>query len=225
VERVRGLLAYVPPISPPAHPRQPWFRLDMLLDGIFAIAATLLVLDLHLPTDVPPGQVGHELTLLWPQYLAYGLGFVQILAGWVAVRRVSACTTGVDHYGSLGMLLALGMFVLTPFTTAVLARSIRNHADLGSAVRLMSIVLLVTMLIYSPTVYYLIRRGFLREDISEKLWTTFRILTYTAWIWPLAALLLSYLSPAAALALIAAYFLLNLWPNDPTPTGTSGNSE
>lgn len=197
---------------PSNQPRYPWERLNTLLDGIFAIAATLLVLDLHVPTTHHAGELGPALLHLWPQYLAYAIGFVQIMAGWISTRRLSAAMLGLDHYATLGMLFTATFFVLTPFTCSVLAASIRNREDLGSATRLMSLVLIASMGVLGPTVYYMFRRGFVRADLKPRHLRISLLLFSTAWVWPTAAFLLSYPSPTTALIVLAVYFLLNLSP-------------
>ena len=57
-----------------------------LSDGIFAIAITLLVLDIHVP-DIPENVVASELPAallaLWPKYLGYFLSFVGISTFWM----------------------------------------------------------------------------------------------------------------------------------------------
>jgi uncharacterized membrane protein len=197
---------------PSRQPRYPWERLNTLLDGIFAIAATLLVLDLHVPTTHHAGELGPALLHLWPQYLAYSIGFVQVMAGWISTRRLSAAMLGLDHYATLGMLFTAIFFVLTPFTCSVLAASLRNREDLGSATRLMSLVLIASMGVLGPTVFYMFRRGFLRADLNPRHLRISLLLFCTAWVWPFAAFLLSYASPMTALIVLAVYFLLNLSP-------------
>ncbi|MDQ3794527.1 MAG: TMEM175 family protein, partial [Actinomycetota bacterium] len=60
-------------------------RIVNLSDGIFAIAITLLVLDIRVP-DIPEGMVASELPAallsLWPKYLSYFLSFVAIAVFW-----------------------------------------------------------------------------------------------------------------------------------------------
>ena len=61
-------------------------RIVNLSDAVFAIAMTLLVLDLRVP-DLPEGLVDSELPAallsLWPKYLGYVLSFVVIGTFWV----------------------------------------------------------------------------------------------------------------------------------------------
>ena len=58
-------------------------RLEAFSDGVFAIAATLLVLELAVSfeNDAPP--IGHQLLHLWPAYLAYATGFLTIGIIWM----------------------------------------------------------------------------------------------------------------------------------------------
>ena len=197
---------------PSSQPRYPWSRLETLLDGIIAIAATLLVLDLRIPATHSAGQLGAALLHLWPQYLAYALGFLQIMAGWISTRRLSASMDGLDHYATLGMLFTTAFFILTPFTCSVLASAVHNQGDLGSATRLMSVVLLASMGVLGPTVFYMVRRGFLRPDLDPRRLRVGLLLFCTAWVWPAVAFVVSYASPLAALIVLAVYFVMNLSP-------------
>ena len=61
-------------------------RIVNLSDGVFAIAITLLVLDIQVP-DIPEkvvsSQLPEALLSLWPKYLGYLLSFVGISAFWL----------------------------------------------------------------------------------------------------------------------------------------------
>jgi uncharacterized membrane protein len=61
-------------------------RIVNLSDGVFAIALTLLVLDIRVP-NIPESVVGSELPsvllALWPKYLGYFLNFVVISTFWI----------------------------------------------------------------------------------------------------------------------------------------------
>ena len=57
-------------------------RIEAFSDGVFAIAATLLVLEIGVRTSTG-AQLGHELTRIWPSYLAYVTSFVTIGIIWI----------------------------------------------------------------------------------------------------------------------------------------------
>jgi uncharacterized membrane protein len=61
-------------------------RIEALSDGIFAIAMTLLVLELHVP-DLPPNapnvQVAPALFKLWPKFLTYAVSFISLGVYWI----------------------------------------------------------------------------------------------------------------------------------------------
>jgi uncharacterized membrane protein len=60
-------------------------RLEAFSDGIFAVAITLLVLDLKVPdlTSVSPATLAEALWVKWPNYLTLVLSFATILIMWV----------------------------------------------------------------------------------------------------------------------------------------------
>ncbi|HEX9967007.1 MAG TPA: TMEM175 family protein [Solirubrobacterales bacterium] len=106
-------------------------RIVAFSDGVFAIAITLLVLNLSVPEQIP----GDDLTsALWDQrhdLLAYALSFAVIGRFWVVHHRVFGDLTGFD-----GRLMGLNLFylawiVLIPFSSQVLG----DHAgDTGAVV-------------------------------------------------------------------------------------------
>src|ERR671917_1864172 len=61
-------------------------RIVNLSDGVFAIAITLLVLDIRVP-DIPENLVAselpRELLSLWPKYFGYFLSFAGISSFWL----------------------------------------------------------------------------------------------------------------------------------------------
>jgi uncharacterized membrane protein len=61
-------------------------RIEALSDGIFAVAMTILVLEIHvpeLPHDVAPATLAAHLTELWPKAASYAIGFVVLGTIWV----------------------------------------------------------------------------------------------------------------------------------------------
>jgi uncharacterized membrane protein len=58
-------------------------RILSLSDGVFAIAITLLILDIAVPATTGDAGLPKALLDLWPRYLAYALSFVVIARFWV----------------------------------------------------------------------------------------------------------------------------------------------
>ncbi|WP_269514004.1 TMEM175 family protein [Brevundimonas subvibrioides] len=103
-----------------AHPKDN--SLDRLLffsDGVFAIAITLLSIELHPPHDWD-GTAAQLLRQGWPGFAAYALSFLVIGIFWTSHRRmftqIRRFTTGVF----LLNLLLLGLIALMPFMTNLL---------------------------------------------------------------------------------------------------------
>jgi uncharacterized membrane protein len=200
---------------PRDHAPHGWGRLGAFVDGVYAIAATLLVIELRPPEDAEPGRLGAELLHLSPQYWAYAIGFVQMVAGWLQSRRLDAWMRGVDHYATLLVLLSVGVYSLTPFSTSVLATALRSgdRHDLGTAVRLMSILLLVALLAFAALLLYARSAGLLRADVEPAALRLYlRTAVLVVPVVPLVAFAASYASAWAGLVLIVGLNLLGLLP-------------
>ncbi len=97
-------------------------RVEAFSDGVFAIAMTLLVLDIKVPHDLPPGRsLAEALAKEWPTYLAFLTSYATILIMWVNHHRLFMHIGRWDDrlLFSNGVLL-LGV-VLVPFPTALVA--------------------------------------------------------------------------------------------------------
>jgi uncharacterized membrane protein len=200
---------------PRDHAPHAWGRLGAFVDGVYAIAATLLVIELRPPEDAPAGELGSELLHLGPQYWAYAIGFVQMVAGWLQSRRLDAWMRGVDHYATLLVLISVGIYALTPFSTVVLATALRSddRHDLGTAVRLMAILLFVALVAFAALLLYSRFAGLLRADVEAAALSLYlRTAVFVVPIVPLAAFAVSYRSAWLGLALIVGLNLLGLLP-------------
>jgi uncharacterized membrane protein len=200
---------------PRDHAPHGWGRLGAFVDGVYAITATLLVIELRPPEDAEPGQLGAEVLHLAPQYWAYAFGFVQMVAGWLQSRRLDSWSRGVDHYATLLVLLAVGVYSLTPFSTAVLASALRsgNRHDLGTAVRLLAMLLFVALVAYAGLLLYMRWAGLLRADVEPAALSLYlRTAVLVVPVVPLIAFAVSYGEPWLGLVLIVGLNLLGLLP-------------
>jgi uncharacterized membrane protein len=95
-------------------------RIEAFSDGVFAIAITLLILDVHVPT-VAQGPLGAALKRQWPTYVAYLISFAFIGIMWVNHHRLFNHIRRSDEgLLFLNLLLLLGV-TSVPFPTALLA--------------------------------------------------------------------------------------------------------
>jgi uncharacterized membrane protein len=95
-------------------------RIEAFSDGMFAIAITLLILEIKVPE---PGQSSLRAALLrqWPSYLAFFLSFAYIGVMWMNHHRMfHHIKRSNDTLLVLNLLLLLGVTAV-PFPTAVLA--------------------------------------------------------------------------------------------------------
>jgi uncharacterized membrane protein len=102
-------------------------RLEAFSDGVFAIAITLLVLEIK----VPPANtaLGVALLQLWPSYLAYVVSFLVIGAIWINHHAMFKHIVRVDETLLLLNVLHLMLIAFLPFPTAVLAEAFHRATD------------------------------------------------------------------------------------------------
>ena len=99
-------------------------RIEAFSDGVFAIAITLLVLEIRLQHAGAHGSLLGSLLALWPYYFAFALSFFVILVTWIAHHEVIRLVHVTTHPLLLanGFVLCYATFI--PFPTAVLAANL-----------------------------------------------------------------------------------------------------
>jgi uncharacterized membrane protein len=146
-------------------------RLEAFSDGVFAIAITLLVLELKVPA-IPPGgatsaALGRALLQLWPSYFALVTSFFTILIMWMhhhAILRNVHRTDSWLHFTN-GCLLLLITFV--PYPTSVLASYLQTPAAKMAAAFYGGTFILVA-LCFSLFTYGAFRPHLLSRNASQK---------------------------------------------------------
>jgi uncharacterized membrane protein len=98
-------------------------RLETFSDGVFAIAATLLILDVNIPDT---GSVAEELLKIWPSYLAYAISFLTIGIIWVNHHTVMAQIGKTDRTFLFLNVIFLMVVAFSPFTTRVVAQHLKD---------------------------------------------------------------------------------------------------
>jgi uncharacterized membrane protein len=110
-------------------------RIEAFSDGVFAIAITLLVLDLKVPRDVADGgSLARALLAQWPAYLAFLTSFMTILIMWVNHHRMfSLIGRSDDRLLLYNGLLLMGV-TLVPFPTSLVAEYLRHDGQRTAAI-------------------------------------------------------------------------------------------
>jgi uncharacterized membrane protein len=106
-------------------------RLEAFSDGVFAIAITLLVLEIKVPSPDSGHSLAHGLVELWPSYAGFSVSFITIGIIWVNHHAVFATVDSVDRPLLFKNLLLLLTVSFIPFPTAVMAEYLR--ADSGES--------------------------------------------------------------------------------------------
>ena len=104
-------------------------RLAAFSDGVFAIAATLLILEIKIPhyeSGMTLSMLWHEVWQLWPSYFAFALSFGSIFIMWhnfhYALSQIDKTSNAFVY--AIGFLLLVITFI--PFPTALLASHINT---------------------------------------------------------------------------------------------------
>lgn len=136
-------------------------RLEAFSDGVFAIAITLLILEIHIPTvDEVEGQdtLWRALLDLWPSYFGYLISFLVIGIMWINHHNIFKFFRGVDHWLLTINLMLLLCISFIPFPTALLAEHI-THPDERTATVFYSGVFFVTACVFNLLWRYPTRRA------------------------------------------------------------------
>jgi uncharacterized membrane protein len=182
-------------------------RLLTLSDGVFAIALTLLVLDLHQP-NVTHG-LRHAVLAQWPQYLSYALSFLIIGIIWAQHHLGYRYIRHTDHVFILLNILFLMWVAAVPFPTALLARYLENPSERQTAIAIYTGLFLVGGLLVNLTWLYASHDRRLLDDAISP--AKVRKLTQNYLPGPILyfiAFVLAFVAPLASVILIV---LINLF--------------
>lgn len=180
-------------------------RCEAFSDGVFAIAITLLILEIRVP-HVEHG-LWAGLVALWPSYLAFLLSFFVILLMWVNHHELLHMVRAINY----PFLFANGLLLLTvtfvPFPTAVLAEHLTSP-EAKTAVAFYCATFVVNSLAWNLLFSTIVRNGLLRDEISAAAVAGVRKAYYWAPVIYLVSTLVAFILPALGLLLNASLWIL-----------------
>jgi uncharacterized membrane protein len=174
-------------------------RIVNLSDGVFAIAITLLILDIRVP-DIPENMVSSQLPTallsLWPNYLGYFLSFVGISVFWMIHHSIFRPIRAYDRTLLYLNFLFLMVVAFVPFPTSLLG----EYGDHQLPVAIYAATLAVGRLLLTAIHWYSTRNDRLLEDTQDPATVRFfliRGLTIPALF--LFSIVISFFSVSAAI--------------------------
>jgi uncharacterized membrane protein len=111
-------------------------RCEAFSDGVFAVAITLLVLDLKIPPveqNQQPWALLHSLAVQWPSYVAFVTSFLSILIMWVNHHGIFRLTRKTSSRLLFSNGLLLLVITATPFSTALFSAYFNTPAARAAA--------------------------------------------------------------------------------------------
>jgi uncharacterized membrane protein len=169
-------------------------RAEAFSDGVFAVAATVLVFNLADPRA--QSNLGHALLSEWPSYAGYAISFFTIVVIWVNHHGIVDTIEAFDRR----LLFLNGLLLLTvaiiPFPTGVLAHYLQQgHDQVAASV---AYGLTMTSMSVAFSIFNLYARRF-RTTMIKLDWVGFSLGLV---LWPIATLT-SFFSVGVALVMYA----------------------
>jgi uncharacterized membrane protein len=107
-------------------------RVEAFSDGVFSIAITLLVLEIHVPNlgeEATPQALVAALAAQWPSYIGYVVSFLTIGNAWINHHNLFRLVGRVSHGLLITNLLLLMAVGFLPFPTALLADTLGKPGE------------------------------------------------------------------------------------------------
>jgi uncharacterized membrane protein len=183
-------------------------RLEAFSDGVFAIAITLLILEIKVPTSEEMHTLGGlwpALAHRWPSVLGYVISFTTIGVMWTNHHSLFEVIRKVDRTVMLANIFLLMAISFLPFPTAVLAENLPDPETRTAATAFYGVAVFVIALGYNAVRWSASREqlaGRVR-DPDEQLITTRRRIRQFYWVGSVGyvvAIAMAYVNVWASLA-------------------------
>jgi uncharacterized membrane protein len=139
-------------------------RLEAFSDGVFAIAATLLVLEFTVNANKDLGQ---QLLHIWPSYLAYVTSFVTIGIIWMNHHHTVSLLGRVDRTFLFINILLLLTIAFLPFPTKLVGEDLRHGGEEAAVLDYTATLLLMAVLHQFWWQYARRGRRLIRDDVVD----------------------------------------------------------
>jgi uncharacterized membrane protein len=211
--------------------KNPLMKTERLLafsDGVFAIAITLLILEIKIPRQeelISVGGLYSYLVKIWPSYLSYFVTFLVIGIYWSNHHWLFTFITKTNHVFNLLNILFLMAVCFLPFTSAILGAYVLdvNYENAAATTYCIGFLLMIVfkLVLY---LYAIHKHKLIPDNLNKKF---IRKVTYklsVGILLLLAALLFSFYYPIISICIIGFSLIIYLLPPD-APVYDEENNE
>ena len=191
-------------------------RLEAFSDGVFAVAITLLALDLAIGGPGPHQTLAAKLTGHWPSFVAYGVSFATIGIIWVNHHTLFKNISKIDRTLLFANLMLLFFVASIPFATRTIAAYLRaggGQASLAAAIY--QAVFEGMSISFTLLFWWAIRRQHLQVSLTPQQARQATIRFGIGNLAYIAGIGIAFASPPASLALsglVALYYIFEHTP-------------
>jgi uncharacterized membrane protein len=196
-------------------------RLETFSDGVFAIAITLLILEIKVPHAEAGERLIRALLRLWPSYLGYVISFVTLGIMWANHHAIFKYIRRTDRYFLLIHVFFLMWISFLPFPTAVLAEHLPFPDTRRTAVAFYSAAFVMIALAYNAVWWYAARGGRLLDPNADPV--AVRTISRRYALGPISYLVsfaLAFVNVWASLSVHGILAVLYLLPERQRPSGS-----
>lgn len=185
-------------------------RFEAFSDGVFAIAITLLVLQIHLPNELTlsNAQMLQYLGRLWPQLLIYVTSFATVGIVWLSHHSTFTHIERIDRATLILNLLLLLIVCFVPFPTALVAK----YGPLPSSTAFYGATLTLMAISYGMLWLHAMRQARQSGQLPPQLNATAVFKAWAGTVIYFVATLVTFVAPKISVLMFIAVALYYLIP-------------
>lgn len=185
------------------------FRIENLTDGVYAIAMTILVLGIKVPTGLDPSNLARSFALgVFVPLLIYSLSFLILGTYWVGTHVQHNFTAKTDRILIWLNILLLLIISVIPFSASFL----NNYTANKVSIMFYSINLLSASACHLAMLYYSRYKKFLKPHVTTVVFNSVRTRILFPTVFYMAAIPVSYFAPGVAIYIFFIPLILDLVP-------------
>jgi len=187
-------------------------RIEAFSDGVFAIATTLLVLDIHVPDVHEQASLFRELLANWHSYLAFVIGFFTLLVCWINHHYMFELILKKNDKLLLVNGFKLLIVSFTPFATALISKYIGTpHQQVAVSIYAGNFFLMglamTSLWVYAYKSRLTVPESAQLLKAATRFWIFASVISASIFI-------ISFISIPVSLVLFGCMFLVYIFPKD-----------